>query len=163
MSDCCAIAQPEPAATENCPACGRKGRAVGLSTVQAILKPEVAAGRKDGGYRFCPNPGCDLLYFDGAWVARKNDARVRVGIKESSDPVPLCYCFNVTRADVRAEVQSTGECTAPERITAEVQAGNCACEVKNPSGACCLGEVRKAVKEAQASMAKRDHEIGGVP
>ncbi|MBI4510859.1 MAG: copper chaperone Copz family protein [Deltaproteobacteria bacterium] len=163
MSDCCAIAKPEPAATENCPGCGRKGRPVGFATVQAIVKPELAPSRGGETNRFCPNPTCDHLYFDGEWVARKSDARVRVGLKESSDPLPVCYCFGFTRADVRAEVQATGKCTIPDRITAEVQAGNCACETKNPSGTCCLGEVRKAVKEALASAARSDTEIGGSP
>jgi hypothetical protein len=131
--------------------------------VRAILKPELAAPRGDGAHRFCPNPTCDHLYFDGEWVALKHDARVRVGLKESSDPVPLCYCFGFTRADVRAEVHATGKCSIPDRITAEVQAGNCACETKNPSGACCLGEVRKAIKEARASVSSNDTEIGGSP
>jgi hypothetical protein len=28
-----------------------------------------------------------------------------------------------------------------------VKAGNCACEVKNPSGKCCLGDVMRAAKD----------------
>ena len=163
MSGCCAIASSEPAPTENCPGCGRKGRPVGLATVQAILKPGIAARSSDGTYRFCPNPDCDYLYFDGEWVACKSDARVRVGLKEKSDPLPLCYCFGFARADVGAEVRATGKCTIPERITAEVKAGNCSCETKNPSGTCCLGEVRKAVKEAVASAGSRATEIGETP
>jgi hypothetical protein len=46
----------------------------------------------------------------------------------------------------------------PERITGEVEAGRCACEVKNPSGACCLGEVNKAVKEAKLRAHKKEPE-----
>lgn len=64
--------------------------------------------------------------------------------------MPLCYRLGFTRADVRAEVATTGASTIPDRITAEVKAGRCACEVKNPSGRCCLGDVRKAVTEALA-------------
>jgi len=36
-----------------------------------------------------------------------------------------------------------------------VKAGRCACEVKNPSGACCLGEVNKAVKDARETTSAR--------
>lgn len=163
MSDCCANPSTESAPMVSCPGCGRKGRPVGLATVQAILKPEVAARSSDGAHRFCPNPDCDHLYFDGEWVARSSDARVRVGLKEKSDPVPLCYCFGFARADVRAELRATGKCSIPERITAEVKAGNCACETKNPAGSCCLGDVRKAVKDAQAAIAGRDQELGETP
>ena len=42
-------------------------------------------------------------------------------------------------------IARTGGCTIPERISAGIRAGRCACEVKSPSGACCLGEVRAAV------------------
>jgi hypothetical protein len=121
-------------------------------TVRSILKPDFrAAVRGDVEYCFCASPSCDVLYFDATgWCASKHDARGRVGLKETIDPVPLCYCFGFTRADVRAEVATTGACTIPARITSEVKAGRCACDVKNPSGTCCLGEVRKAVTEALA-------------
>jgi hypothetical protein len=29
----------------------------------------------------------------------------------------------------------------------EVKAGNCACEMKNPSGKCCLGDVTRTVRD----------------
>ena len=76
-------------------------------------------------------------------------------MKETDDPIPLCYCFNFSRADVRREVAETGSCSIPARITADVKAGRCACEVKNPSGSCCLGEVNKAVKDARETTAAR--------
>src|SRR5713101_2012113 len=57
-------------------------------------------------------------------------------------------CFNFSRADVRRE------CTISARIAAEVRAGRCACEVKNPSGACCLGEVNRAVRDAKDALSK---------
>ncbi|MBI4474654.1 MAG: hypothetical protein HY646_18430, partial [Acidobacteria bacterium] len=46
-----------------------------------------------------------------------------------------------------AEIQATGQSTIAARIKKEIQAGNCACEVKNPSGRCCLGEVNKLIKK----------------
>jgi hypothetical protein len=46
------------------------------------------------------------------------------------------------------EIRATGKCTIPQRITAEVKAGNCACEIRNPQRSCCLGNVNVAVKRA---------------
>jgi mercuric ion transport protein len=40
----------------------------------------------------------------------------------------------------------------PMGITAEVKAGNCACEVKNPSGKCCLGEIARAAQGAVRAL-----------
>ena len=157
MQGCCAVsADPRQGSTgsAHCPRCGTRGRRVASATVRSILKPDFRpAVRDDVGYRFCASPRCDVLYFTAAgWSASKVDATVRVGLKETIDPVPLCYCFGFTRADVRAEVATTGACTIPARITAEVKAGRCACEVKNPSGTCCLGDVRKAVTEGLADV-----------
>jgi hypothetical protein len=63
-------------------------------------------------------------------------------------PLPPCYCFDFTLADVRREIAETGACTLPARIAAEMRSKGCQCEVKNPSGACCLGDVHQAVKVA---------------
>jgi bacterioferritin-associated ferredoxin len=78
----------------------------------------------------------------------KNHVRVRVGLKETEDPVTVCYCFGVTERMIREDVQRTGRSSASARIRAEVNAGNCRCEVENPSGRCCLGEVIQAEKRA---------------
>ena len=51
------------------------------------------------------------------------------------------------------ELRESGETNVVERITAEVKAGNCACEVRNPGGKCCLGEVERAVNEMQQRLA----------
>jgi hypothetical protein len=40
-----------------------------------------------------------------------------------------------------------------ERITALVKAERCACEVKNPQGSCCLGNVAAATNAAKAATA----------
>lgn len=160
MGHCCegpkCKASKKKAETQTpCPLCGAVGRVVGDETIGALLKPGVATGLLAVERRFCRTPACDVLYYgaDGRLV-EKDTARVRVGIKESDDPIPLCYCFNFSRADVRHEVAGTGDCTIPARIAAEVRAGRCACEVKNPSGACCLGDVNKAVKEAKDALSK---------
>jgi hypothetical protein len=72
---------------------------------------------------------------------------VRVGAKEEADPIPVCYCFGFSRKDMENEIVSTGRSTVAERISEEVRQGNCACEVKNPSGKCCLGNVTRIVRD----------------
>ena len=151
----CEVPKPEAQGRTLCPRCGAVGRVVGDETIQAILEPGLATSLLGVQRRFCRTPACDVLYYgaDGR-VVEKSAANVRVGIKEGADPVPLCYCFGFDRADVRKELAETGTCSIPARITAEIRAGRCACEVKNPSGACCLGEVNKAVKDAEEALGK---------
>jgi len=84
-------------------------------------------------------------------IFRKDDLRVKVGLKESGDPtVPVCYCFGWTPQKIQAEMKATGKTTAIEQIKAQVKAGNCYCEVTNPQGSCCLGNVSQVVKQALA-------------
>jgi hypothetical protein len=39
------------------------------------------------------------------------------------------------------EIERTGRSTASRHIRSEVKAGHCRCDLENPSGRCCLGEV----------------------
>jgi mercuric ion transport protein len=89
---------------------------------------------------------------DGAQI-EKEQLRVRVGLKETEDPILVCYCFGVTERMIQEETQRTGRPSASARIRAEVKKGNCRCEVENPSGRCCLGEVLQAEKRAIAALA----------
>jgi len=89
------------------------------------------------------------VYFSDQAVFGKPDLKVRVGIKETADPVPLCYCFDYSREDVRRDIEAAGMTTILDQIKGEVQGGFCACEVKNPSGACCLGDITRAIQEAK--------------
>jgi len=159
MSSCCSGEGCElPVASargDACPRCGAVGRPVADETILAILKPGQGDALLPVARRFCKTSSCAVLYYgaDGRLV-EKDAARVRVGVKEADDPAPLCYCFGHDRADIRRQVEERGDSDIPARITTEVRAGRCACEVKNPSGACCLGDVNKAVKEAKDALSR---------
>lgn len=76
----------------------------------------------------------------------KKDIKVRVGIKETENPIPVCYCFGWTSERIFNQIKQLGYSTAVQEISDKVKAGECVCEIKNPSGRCCLGEVNKTVK-----------------
>jgi hypothetical protein len=128
-------------------------------TVEALANPELRDRLNGTPYAFCDTPTCPVVYYAaaGEWVS-KVQLRVRVGIKETEDPIPVCYCFGITKQMIREEIESAGQSTASARIRAEVRAGHCRCDVENPSGRCCLGDVVQAEKEA-ASQVKRGNEV----
>lgn len=144
-----------PRAAASCPVCGTEGRPVKLVTLRSLLKPHLCPEARDEVYRFCANPECKLVYYstDGAQTFARTDLTVRVGVKESSAPRPLCYCFDHSAESIREDWVQTGKSTILESIKAEVKAGNCRCEVTNPSGGCCLGDVIKEVKVIAAAPA----------
>ena len=134
---------------ERCLSCDKTGRSVKRETIQQMLKPELIAQIGERNYSFCGDPECRVVYFadeEEDFTFTTADLRVRVGIKETSDPITICYCFGHTTASVREELSRTGQSTVVARISAEITAGNCACQMKNPSGRCCLAEVSKVVK-----------------
>lgn len=157
MSDCCSIKSPAEqsvadtatAGTNHCPECGQPGKSVETKTLKHTVQSWHLERINQPGFSFCRTADCEVVYFHARGdCLRKADMRVRVGLKETEDPVPICYCFGFTEATAVEEIRATGKSTLLQRITAEVKAGNCACEIRNPQGSCCLGHVQAAVKKA---------------
>lgn len=152
MAPHCKLPESQSApAVHVCPASGLRGKKVARLTMEHLLFPQLVSQIGRTQYYFCETATCPVVYFPleaAAATFYKPDLRVRVGLKEEHDPIPICYCFGVTRKDIWDEIDRTGAATIPRRIKSEVQAGNCACEVKNPSGKCCLGNVTRVVQEA---------------
>ncbi len=122
-------------------------------TVRSLVRPEHASEVEEGEWFFCDLSGCDVVYFtrDGRTL-EKDALKVRVGLKEKDAPRPVCYCFGHSVESLREEIRRTGRCTAAASIKERIEAGECRCEVLNPRGTCCLGDVNKVVKEAVASL-----------
>lgn len=80
---------------------------------------------------------------------------------------PICYCLGETEEEgIRAKVEATGQSRATERIRAHIAAGRCACDVRNPRGRCCLGDVIATTERVQAENDEgksfRQREVGRV-
>jgi len=127
-----------------CPVNGQKGQSVASETLRHLIRTSKRAEIKSRGYYFCKSPDCDTVYYhpDSGQCFNKADLKVRVGLKETEDPVWLCYCFGITQKMIWDEIERTGKSASGDRIRREVADGNCDCEILNPSGRCCLGEVR---------------------
>jgi hypothetical protein len=151
MSDCCsgnARTGAAPAVLA-CPVNGARSKRVDALTVKSLVR-KLPLGMPSTQYYFCDASDCEVVYFAlDAEAPRfhREDLVVRVGAKETADPIPVCYCFGFTRQDIWDEIRSTRKTTVAERITTEVEASRCACEVKNPTGKCCLGDVARAAKD----------------
>ncbi|HJV48124.1 MAG TPA: hypothetical protein VJ549_02495 [Geothrix sp.] len=145
------MAKPRTAAS--CPACGTEGKPVKPVTLRSLLQSHLRAQVREEAYRFCASPDCALVYFsdDGAQTFTRADLTVRVGVKERNAPRPLCYCFDHNAEDIREEWGRTGKSAILESIKAKVKAGVCSCEVTNPSGGCCLGDITKELKAPVAA------------
>jgi alkylmercury lyase len=166
MSDCCSVkgtlVAPGVAA---CPENGARSKQVDVLTVKSLVR-RLPLGMPDTQYYFCEAQDCDAVYFalePQALIFRRGDLLVRVGAKETADPIPVCYCFGFTRKNIQGELVERGRSTIVEEITREVRAGNCACEVKNPSGKCCLGSVRLLIRDSMRNLEGPAARVAGQP
>lgn len=137
-----------------CPQDGTLGCPVALITLKSLLKA-AALMQLDPQqtYRFCPSSNCSVVYFsaDGKTFTIA-DLKVPVFQKDPGAEVPVCYCFGWTRQRIQHELVSAGQTTAIESITAHIKAKRCGCEVNNPQGNCCLGNVRQTAKQAMETL-----------
>jgi hypothetical protein len=126
----------------NCPSCGAAGRQVKAETVRSLMRKERLGDITEDGYFFCGTPECETVYFteDGRTFL-KADLSVRVGIKETSAPRPICYCFGHSMEGIAEEIRLTGKSEAAQDIRARMKEEGCSCATKNPQGSCCLKTV----------------------
>jgi len=138
--------------TDRCSSCSGQGRPVSRKTVLLMLKPELLERAMHGSYSFCSARDCSIVYFEdkGGHQFTVDDLRIRVGLKVTDDPIPLCYCFGFDDKHIRDEIEQTGSTSVPEKVSRLIREGLCACKDRNPSGLCCLGEVNKAAKHLTA-------------
>jgi len=119
-----------------CPKCGTQGKKVNLKTVKSLVK----TGVKDSdSYRICLNSDCEVVYFNNpeSIPYSTSDLKVQVWFKDlDDDSVPVCYCSNLTRGEIK-EALVKGYTTVAEirKYTGKNITGKCLTE--NPTGKCC--------------------------
>ncbi len=147
MDACCRAGGADRTSRMVCSACGAKGPPVAEATVKALLTETALQRFEPGEYRFCPEAACGVVYFNTAHrTFTTSDLRVPVWHKESPGRRMICYCFGENEAGIKCEIAQTGESRAVERVRRHIDAGRCACDVRNPKGTCCLGDITQAVK-----------------
>jgi len=129
-----------------CGGCGEIGRVVARQTVVHHVKSEKLSSIGDAEYKFCPSENCLVVYYSTAGsIFTVEDVRELVTAKASGDSRPVCYCFGFTQGFIRQEIEQTGKSTVPAQVTQFIKEKLCVCEVRNPAGACCLGEINRTV------------------
>lgn len=132
-----------------CPTCGDRGKPVQGQTVKSLLGVSLRAVQKVQ-YFFCRNRDCPVVYYSENSQQHFTTAELheRVYQKEPDAPqVQVCYCFDFRVGTLRAASAAEREHIMAD-INAGIQAGQCACDLRNPQGSCCLGNVRAFARQA---------------
>ena len=137
-----------------CPECNENGKKVATITLKSMLGTSLLV-LHDGPYLFCPTADCPIVYFAAAGRQSLTKSQIRVPVYQKEpddDTVEVCYCFRHSPNSIHAEFKTTGQSTVIEEINQAIKAGKCACEIRNPQGTCCLGNVRAVVERFQETL-----------
>ncbi|MGE6616684.1 putative iron-sulfur cluster-binding metallochaperone [Bacillus mycoides] len=150
MEDCCSNLKGIKIENNgHCPSCENKAKNVNLITLKSLLKPSAleTLNAKENHY-FCSNEDCDVVYFD---TNNKkyfvSDIKVAVNQKDDSATTPICYCFDWTKEKIKQYVKNGLTPNPVEHIRENIRENRCGCEVNNPQGSCCLGNVTTYIRK----------------
>ncbi|MCH1627421.1 putative iron-sulfur cluster-binding metallochaperone [Ferdinandcohnia quinoae] len=151
MSDCCLTNEvvSENNVNEICPSCNMKGKKVKIITLKSMLKPTTLDKLNAGlTHYFCSTKDCNVVYFDiDNKMYLTTEIKVSVYQKDSTSVVPVCYCFNWTKEKIKRYIEEGLNPNPVEHIRENINENRCGCEVNNPQGSCCLGNVTGYIKE----------------
>lgn len=140
MSNCCSTNQLPRA----CPQCDTAGKNVKMLTLYHQVRfPENQEIPTDT-YYFCPNKECPTAYFSSAGInIPKQHLRTHQDIQNDK----LCYCFDIDEADFQTALTANNAEILKNFVMQRTKSGECACELRNPSGQCCLVNFKHLEKE----------------
>ena len=133
-----------------CPECGKTGKPIQGQTVKAVISWSLRE-LQDVQYLFCRTQTCPVVYFSasGEQTFTVDQVREKVYQKEPEvEDVLICYCFNHTVGELRS-ASPEGRAGIMDDINTGINAGQCACDLRNPQGSCCLGNVRGMLKQLE--------------
>lgn len=139
---------PRPGVT--CPECGKTGKPVEVQTVKVLLSISLRE-TQDARYFFCRTQTCPVVYFpaDSGQVFTVDQVRERVYQKQpEAEDVFVCYCFRHTAGSLRNGPHEE-RIGVLDDINTGINSGQCACDLRNPQGSCCLGNVRALIKQVE--------------
>ncbi len=108
-----------------------------ITLLQHLRNPWQYILHDEEQFYFCDDPDCDVVYFNltGKTITQA-ELRTKVGIKSRDDRALSCYCFGVTHQQAR-------DPGIKQFVVEQTKKKNCACDIRNPSGRCCLKDFPK--------------------
>ncbi len=150
MSKCCSNSS-HFALSQACPGCGQECKNVETRTLYHQIKYPENIKIKSDRYFFCPHKHCVVGYFSSAGsVIPKNHFRTQNEINNDR----LCFCFGIDAMQYQAALKNQLSEVIKRFVIDKTQSGVCACEIRNPSGQCCLAHFKQLEKQYKAETAR---------
>jgi len=87
-------------------------------------------------WSICLNPNCNCSYFSKQQTFYIDDLNKPLFYKDNNDNVPICYCSDLTRGEIKDAVKK-GKTTIDEVQDFTHKNITGYCEERNPLGKCC--------------------------
>lgn len=141
MSSCCTSALPS--SIQICSQCGKSCKNISMKTILHHVKfPDILDIETDS-YYFCADKSCSVGYFsEEGKIISKKQLRVFTEPKHNK----LCYCFDINIEQYIEALKDKTAITIKEFVIQKTKSGDCACEIRNPSGLCCLSYFKQLEK-----------------
>jgi len=130
-----------------CPKCGLPGVKVNEKAVIYNLKKSKEAKLiVKLKWSACINPECECSYYTKGKVFTSADLVKPLFYKDKSYNVPICYCTDLTRGEIKNAVKNGCESISEVRkFTKKNITGHC--EKMNPLGKCCKQVFLRTIKQ----------------
>lgn len=138
MSDCCA-SNPKKINTQTCPQCNTACKHVAMLTLYHQVKFPENLNIISDDYYFCSAKDCATAYFSmtGNRISKQQLTSHQAILSDK-----LCYCFDIATADYLTALNTKQAEAIKNFVIERTKSGECACELKNPSGQCCLAKFK---------------------
>ena len=129
---------------DRCPACGGFGKSVQQVTLRVHVTDEARAHLAATAF-FCPNPTCQVGYFDQfeQYVTVDN---FLTPLYPKSPDAPICPCFGLRCEDIDADIDEGVVVRVVVRVKAhlqQAQSDQANCSTKTGDGRSCVAAVQK--------------------
>lgn len=113
-----------------------------MKTVFHQVKFPEVLNIETGNYFHCAKKKCSVGYFSQeGLVISKHQLRA---FDELSNK--LCYCFDINAEQYRQSLKDNTASEIKNFVIQKTKSGDCACEIRNPSGQCCLAGFKRLEK-----------------
>jgi len=131
-----------------CPVCGFPAISVKEKAVRFnlndSLKYKIESNLK---WSICNNPLCDCSYFSKIYIFKISDLIKPLFFKDFNDNVPICYCSDLTRGEIKNAVKN-GQRTIDDVQDFAKKNITGFCEERNPLGKCCRNVFLKTISDS---------------
>ncbi|OGI11184.1 MAG: hypothetical protein A2Y40_04885 [Candidatus Margulisbacteria bacterium GWF2_35_9] len=130
-----------------CPECSTVGIEVGKETINKLIKKRFKKFmEKKQDYFACMKHDCNVVYFCSDDRFEVDEIAIPVWFKDDSNHVPICYCYDIRRGDIKKAVDAGCKTIEDVRkFTKKKKAGKC--KKMNPLGESCKDVFMDVIKE----------------